>query len=533
MVGLVALAGVLTTTLPGVAGTIASAAQSMICKASGSSCPSSSANNNGGNPRAGAPPGFDRDANAPDDGPPIGNGQPIFSVPGLGEGQGVSANDDSLGPKITVERTNSPCTIDGSGKASVTLGASIDFNVSAGAGARGKGVTVEVAGSLGQKTSYEVQTDPTTGRQIEQGQRRAPNPADPKSIPMGSSITLNRESYRGANGKVAYRNVAAELGYKEGHKVSSAVQRVDAGHVRVTVGDSDLVENTVGVSVDRAGIKWGQSFEDGKARAVDLDISTPEGRAAYGTFIETGHLPKAGDAGASNPTTSVSTTDTSTGQAYIDLGRVGLTAGGPSVGYQNIETTHADGSRERNVFVRSIDTVMSTHYDLDGAGNITGESWALHLQDVDPQSIQGFQDFTGRHGAVNGPRDVSLTFGPNDVSALQNAALDQLLASQRGRGGPFGDGGTRAQMLAYLRAHDDGTGLMGTAQEIVPLLGIAGAKVPDDVLRAFLSQAHGSAEGLLDALSMFAQATRVARHKLGTNPVEQLPMGYSNRPVGC
>jgi hypothetical protein len=88
-------------------------------------------------------------------------------------------------------------------------------------------------------------------------------------------------------------------------------------------------------------------------------------------------------------------------------------------------------------------------------------------------------------------------------------------------------------MLAYLRAHDDGTGLMGTVQEIVPLLGIAGAKVPDDVLRAFLSQAHGSAEGLLDALSMFAQATRVARHKLGTNPLEQLPMGYSNRPVGC
>jgi hypothetical protein len=531
MVGLVALAGALVTAMPAAASTIASSVQTMVCNVAGTTCPGS-----GGSapvtPIADAR-GAGEDPNAPDDGPGIGSGMPIDNIPGFGDGQGWSAKHDSPGFTATVEQTNSPCTIDGSGKASVTLGASVDFNFHIDGGAKGKGVEGSVEASLGNKTSYEIQTDPNTAHAIEQHRRGAPNPADPKSIPVGSSITMSKESYRGKKGKVAYDQIAVELGYKKGHKVSSAVQRIDAGHVRLTVGDSALVENTVGVSAGPTALKWGQAFENGKARSIDIDITTPEGRAAYGSFFETGHLPQAGDGSASNPLTSVSTTDTSSGQAALDFGRFGLSAGGSSTDYQNVETTHADGTKERNVFIRKGDNVMSTHYDLDGAGNITGQSWALHLQDVEPEFINGLNEQTGRRGRVSGPRDVSLTFGPNDTKALQDAALDQLLASQKGRGGPFGDGGTRAQMLAYLRAHDDGGGLVGTAQAIVPLLGIAGAKTPDDVIRAFLNQSQGSAERLLERLAFFAADTRAARHKLGLDPDAPLPMGLAERPVGC
>jgi hypothetical protein len=532
MVGLVALAGVLVTALPAVAGTISSGMQTMVCKVAGTSCPAS----NGNQPVTPVAqlPGAGEDPNAPNDGPGIGTGMPIDNIPGFGDGQGWSAKHESPAFTATVEQTNSPCTIDGSGKASVTLGASVDFNFHIDAGAKNKKIEASVEASLGNKTSYEVQTDPTTAHAIEQHQRDAPNPADPKSIPVGSSITLSKESYKGKKGKVAYDEIGAELGYKKGHKVSSAVQRIDGGHVRVTVGDSHLVENTVGVSAGPTSFKWGQTFDDGRARSVDLDISTPAGRAAYGNFIETGHLPRAGDAGASNPTTSVSTTDTSSGQAAIDFGTFGVSAGGPSVGYQNVETTHADGTKERNVFIRKGDNVMSTHYDLDGQGNITGQSWALHLQDVDADSINGLRGQTGRSGNVKGPRDVSLTFGPNDTTAIQNAALDQLLAMQRGHGGPFGDGGTRAQMQAYLAEHNGSTeGLYGAVPALVALGPLAGAKVPDDVIRALLNQSQGSAEGLLDTLSKFAQATRVARRQLGLDPNAPLPLGMTDRPVGC
>jgi hypothetical protein len=530
MVGVIALGGVLVTTMPAAADTIYSNFRAAVCKAGGKSCPAPS---NAGGPQAGAPPAASQDPEAPNDGPSIGSGKPIDTIPGMGNGRGWSTDYEDGPFTVTVDQTNSPCTIDGSGKPSVTLGASVDFNVGAGAGAKGKGAKVEVSASLGDKTSYEVQTDPTTAGAIQEHKRPAPNPADPRSIPVGSSITMNRESYKGAKGAVAYREIQVEMGYKSGHKVSSAVQRISDGKVRVTVGDSDLVENSVGVSAGPGAFKWGQTFDDGKARSVDLDVSTPAGRAAYTNFVKTGHLPQAGDAGASNPTTAVSTTDTSNGQAAVDFGNFGLSAGGQSVGYQNVETTHADGTKERNVFIRKGDNVMSTHYDLDGAGNITGQTWALHLQDVQPDFINGVRGQTGRSGKVDAPRDVSLTFGPNDTKALQDAALDQLLASQRGRGGPFGDGGTREQMLAYLRAHDDGGGLVGTAQAISPLLGIAGAKTPDDVIRAFLNQSQGSGERLLERLAFFAADTRAARHKLGLDPDAPLPLGLTDRPVGC
>jgi hypothetical protein len=314
--------------------------------------------------------------------------------PAHGAGQGALRSCEFTG-----EQTNSPCTIDGSGKAQVTLGASVDLNVGAGAGGKAKGTSVSVSGSLGDKTSYEIQTDPKTAKAIEDHQQEAPNPADPKTIPQGSSITLSEESYKGAKGAVAYRNIQVEMGYKSGHKVSSAVQRIDGNHVRLTVGDSDLVENMVGVSAGPTSFKWGQTFDDGRARSVDLDISTPEGRAAYGSFINSGHLPKGGEPGASNPTTSVSTTDTSTGQAAVDFGTFGLSAGGQSVGYQNVETTRADGTKERNVFIRKGDNVMSTHYDLDGAGNIKGHRGRCTCRTSSPNSSTACG---GTRGAAGG-----------------------------------------------------------------------------------------------------------------------------------
>ena len=281
MVGVVALAGVLVTTMPAAADTISSSFRSMVCKASGTSCPAPSdaggpqaGGPQAGSPQAGAPPASGQDAEAPNDGPSIGSGRPIDTIPGMGNGRGWSTDYEDGPFTVTVDQTNSPCTIDGSGKPSVTLGASVDFNVGAGAGAKGKGkgAKVEVSASLGNKTSYEVQTDPKTAGAIQQHQRPAPNPADPRSIPVGSSITMNEESYKGAKGAVAYREIQVEMGYKSGHKVSSAVQRISDGKVRVTVGDSDLVENSVGVSAGPGAFKWGQTFDDGKARSVDLDV---------------------------------------------------------------------------------------------------------------------------------------------------------------------------------------------------------------------------------------------------------------------
>jgi hypothetical protein len=58
--------------------------------------------------------------------------------------------------------------------------------------------------------------------------------------------------------------------------------------------------------------------------------------------------------------------------------------------------------------------------------------------------------------------------------------------------------------------------------------------VPDDVMWALMSMAHGSGEALLQELAIFARGTAAARHKLGmADPNAPLAMGYWNRPKGC
>ncbi len=517
---LVALAGFLLAGMPALASPVTSTVGTIVCKVGGGGC-HGSPGTRGGTPRSGSR------VDGPD-GPAIGDGMPVRHVPGLGEGDSFSASAGGAFT-VTVERSIGNCTVDGNGNPSMTLATSLDFNLTGKDGEIKKGTGAELSLTLGKKTSYEINADPATARAIEHGDRRAPNPVDPASIPVGASITMGKESYRGQHGAIAYRHIQADLDYTSGHRVSSSVQRTDANHVRVTIGDSDFVQNTIGLGAGPVGFSETHGFENGKARSIDIDISTPAGRTAYHDFIKNGTLPGRGTAGTARPTSSTSTTDTSSHQAQLDLGRFGVSSGGSSVNYQNIETVNADGTRDRNVFVRRGDTIMSTHYDLDSSGRITGQSFALHLQNVEHDSVDGFQKASGNHGPAGGDRDISLSFDAGDIRNMQNAALDQLLASQRGHGGPFDKGGTRADMLDYLRAHPDGGALRGPRPALEKMLPIAAAKVPDDVIRALLARAQGSPEALLDFLSEFVYATRRARHDTGS----PLTGGYANRPPGC
>jgi hypothetical protein len=388
MVGLVALAGALTTSMPGVAGTIASAAQTVICKVSGTSCGGGSRSGPGSG-QAPEPAFKPLDPSAPTDGPAIGD-QPVDVGAGLpfpgSRSVTVEENDKGeLGPKsgykvgvsATFERSTSPCSIDGTGTPSVTLSTSADIKVTAGVNGEGKGMEAAVSGSMGDKTSYDVKTDPANADKIDRGEAPPPNPADPYSIPKGSSIVLNRDSYRGSEGSLTYHNLTAELGYKDGHRVSSAIERVGEDKVRITVGDTDFVENVLNLKVGdehvAAGVSVGNGFQDGKARSVDLDLTTPEGRSAYERFIGSGHLPQAGAPGTSDPTTSRSVTSTHTDQITGKIGPLGGTAGGTTDQGQVVETVHADGTKVTTSFSRRGSTVIAHEFTRDPGGAITAE----------------------------------------------------------------------------------------------------------------------------------------------------------------
>jgi hypothetical protein len=462
-----------------------------------------------------------------------------------------STNDDPdyKGPKagykvgITAkfERSTSPCTIDGTGTPTVTLATTADIKVTGGVNGEAKGIGASITGSVGNTTSYNIKTDPGTADQIENHEVPPPNPADPRSIPQGSSIILNKDAYKGVDGGVTYHNITAELGYKDGRRVSSAVQRVDGNTVRITVGDTDFVENTLGVKVGtddvNAGISIGNGFQDGKARSVDLDISTPEGWQAYQNFIGAGTLPAQGAAGTSNPTTSTSDTSTHTDSGTIKIGPIGGTSGGTTVTGQIVETKHPDGSSETTAFSRRGDVVAATEYDRDASGNIIGEHYALQMENVDHDYVGGYQQVSGHSGEDGSNRDLTLNYSAPDLTAMSNDAADQILAGQRGmNGSPFEDGGTRDQLRAYLADNPDGAGLAptgGVTGQFI-LAAMARAKEPSDVLVALQNSGLGSSTGVAEFLMNFYYGTLRARKTLGSSDTgSPLPGGYVNRPQGC
>jgi hypothetical protein len=561
-VAVLALAGFTATAMPSVAGAMGGAAQRAVCLVGGGSCGGA-----GGRPAPGTRKSA-LDPSAPNSGPAIGPGSRAVGLPFPGAGsisvtvdashEGGPANakpeegappDPSakagykLGVSAKFERSTSPCSIDGTGTPTVTLSTTADIKAEAGVNGEKGGVGAGITGSLGRSTTYSVKTDPATADRITSHAVAPPNPADPRSVPAGSSILLNRDSYKGYDASATYHHITAELGYKDGHRVSSAVQRLDADHVRVTVGDSDFVENVLGLKVGTddvaVGISMGNGFAEGKARSVDIDVGTEAGWEAYQRFIAKGILPAQDAPGTSNPTTSTSATETSTSSITGKLGPLGGTKGGTTVQGQIVETVRPDGSKTTTGFSRRGDTVIAATYDRDPSGKIVDSHYALHLQDTDRHLIDGYNQLTGGHLEDSSNRDLAFAYSESDLDNLRDQALDQILASQRGvNGSPFEDGGTRAQLRAYLNDHPMGDGLFPSAGPMaqISIIDMARAKEPADVLVALQNSGLGSSSGSLEFLLTLGLQTRRARDILGIPPDSggnPIVGSVQSRPKGC
>jgi hypothetical protein len=226
-------------------------------------------------------------------------------------------------------------------------------------------------------------------------------------------------------------------------------------------------------------------------------------------------------------------TDTITGK----IGPLGGTAGGTTDQGQVVETTHADGTKVTTFFSRRGGTVLAHDFTRDPSGGITSEKYALHLEDVDKHYVDGYQRLSGHNGETGSNRDLTLNYSPSDLEAMQNAALDQILAAQRGWDGtPFKDGGTRDQLRAFLAEHPEGDGLApyGGVKDRIILTDMAAAKDPFGVLVALQNSGLGSGTTAAEFLMNFHYGTLQARKKLGSNDTgTPLVGGYQNRPKGC
>src|SRR4051812_20721391 len=259
-------------------------------------------------------------AHAAASGPPLGDHGPITVLPFPGS-VGVSCTYDERSPNVCqasdangvgvtvtadtkLERT--PTTLDANGcpwqTASVSTGLRLTASV--------KGGNEHYGGSLstylGKSTNYSITTSPGAMDAIAKGRRKAPNPVDPRTIKANESVELTKEWYKGTGQTASYRNLQLEMGYDEGKRVSSGVQRVGPSTLRVMVGDEEFVRQALklGVNVGVASFAIGNSKElsGGKLHAVDINIGTKQGWKTYQSFLQSGKLPGAGAPGASNPT---------------------------------------------------------------------------------------------------------------------------------------------------------------------------------------------------------------------------------------
>jgi hypothetical protein len=383
----------------------------------------------------------------PHDGPALGDGGPfpILPFPGFASvtcagdtrtagnmscvpkgqtGVGVNASDEKK-----IERTST--TLDANGCPWQT--ASVATTLKLGVTGEIKNPTAggSLAGYLGHQAKYQITTSPSAMDDIADGRRDPPNPVDPRTIADGESVQMTEEWYAGANAKASYRALQVEMGYDQGRRVSSGVKKIDPSTVRIYVGDEDFVRQALklGVDVKALNLSLGNTkdLSDGKLKSVDIDVSTEAGWNAYQEFLNSGHLPKTGAAGTSNPThaETIHYSDTTTIQAKLG----GIQLGGQvNSSDGRVTTTHnPDGTIDNVSTARIGDTELAIAQHQDGNGNdLTPPTRSLLLHGVDPSLIDGLYQLSGQTPPADLGHDVRVDFSEDQLRELQNRALESM-----------------------------------------------------------------------------------------------------------
>jgi hypothetical protein len=294
-----------------------------------------------------------------------------------------------------------------------------------------------------------------------------------------------------------YRALKASLGYDEGTRVSSGVERVSPSTVRVMVGDEDFVRQalSLGVGVDGASVSLGgnEELSSGKLHAVDIDISTSAGWDAYQDFLNSGTLPADGTPGTSDPTSADTINYSDETRIEAELGNVTIGGQlGDSEGHRT-ETTHADGTVDVVASARYNDVGLAIHRREDAAGNLLDDpSYSLLLEGVDDSIAETLQQLDGDGADAPPGGHLRIDFSGSDLEDFRQIALSQL-ADQVAMNGERPTTEEIAESLA------DGDGVVefdGVEYAFgPPYTSIAAAQTPEDVLVALyhLGLSNGSA----------------------------------------
>ena len=506
----------------GMPATIAEHTRSLVCRIAGGDCDE---------PAAAA------DAPADPDGPtqgPILTDAPVHVLPFPGsitvsctysEQSEVPCLDPELpgvGIAITgeVEVERTPTRLDAAGCPQQTLSTTTSFELGPVAVAAGVQVGGALATYVGTATTYAVTVSPDAADAIEAGERPPPNPLDPTTIGAGEGVELSEEFYAGLGLDANYHALQTEMGYDEGRRVSAGVTRVDPSTIRVFVGDERFVRNAMiaGVGNEKIGVELGMESElsSGKLRAVDIDIATPEGWAAYQDFLATGELPASGTAGTSRHSGSSVSDELQAGQIAAHLGGVAVSAELNSSEGHVVETTNEDGSTEELFTARYNDVTITTTTGTDASGDPRPPSYSLLLQGVDESLVESYEHAYGEPLPRNG--NLRFDFTAADLQAIRQQALEVIAYRSGPPGGNLPERPTVEEVEQHLA---DGTpnALNDGGQYWLTM--IASADDPAGILNGLWHM--GEADMTLQNLIGLSNDVSEARHGETGHPDTALP----------
>ncbi|MCB9639064.1 MAG: hypothetical protein H6727_09245 [Myxococcales bacterium] len=291
-----------------------------------------------------------------------------------------------------------------------------------------------------ESISYDLNLTPQQINDIQTGAAPLPNPADPTTIPPGGSIVSTSENFDSSSFNAAWNGIGLQSKQQSREGLSFGVERLESNPdiVRITTGPHEAVSQSLelGPSVNigdarfAATLSSNRSLTNRSTQSVDLDISTPQGQAAYQEFLQTGTLPQDSPPAISN---SQSIETISYNQ---DLG-AGVSAGNIQVGGQlwdvNGEMTIQRGPNGTNYTYRGdarSDNSVETSWTVDAQGQTHMGDMTLSMGNQQPGMLDRFfgasrpvDPLLGQLGQNQGADRVDLHMTPEGMNELRDGAI--------------------------------------------------------------------------------------------------------------
>lgn len=305
------------------------------------------------------------------------------------------------------------------------------------------------------------------------------DPFDPTSIPVGGRVTLDGQAFQGTALEAGFRHIASQTQLTEATGASYRVDRVDAGHVRVSMGPNQAVAafNGLGVSAGGVSAMLGRQDALGQStlRTATFDLGQPDAQAAYAHFVGTGEI------AAQTPGVEAAATVERLGmssQTRLKVGvgdRFSADLGGARNAGEVVRTRFEDGSHvdaRRVEYSGNVPMTRLSVHDADGRENVDARRYEFqfdlrnqaHAEQTAGLLNTALTGDTRRQGPVLAGDNLTLAFSEAQMRTLmqQSQAMVQgnptadprwRLLAEDGHGQPQQDVDAFAVSLARTQGH--------------------------------------------------------------------------------